>query len=64
MNEYARGALEALSYVESLMAQLDRSELDEAWKQLRGEVVGARNELLRGAAVDFRDRLRAAWAFK
>jgi hypothetical protein len=27
-------------------------------------VVGARNELLAGAAVDFRDRLRAAWAFK
>jgi len=46
------------------MAQFERSQSGEAWKQLGLEVVGARNELLRGAAVDFRDRLRAAWAFK
>lgn len=64
MNDYARGALEALSYVESLMTQLDRSNSDNSWKQLQSEVIGARNDLLRGAVVDFRDRLRASWAFK
>jgi len=40
------------------MAQFERSQSGEAWKQLGLEVVGARNELLRGAAVDFRDRLK------
>lgn len=64
MNDYARGALEALSYVESLMTQLARSESDERWKELQSEVIGARSDLLRGVAVDFRDRLRASWAFK
>ena len=64
MNDYARGALEALAYVESLMTQLDRSNPDEKWKQLQSEVTGARSEILRGVVVDFRDRLRASWAFK
>ena len=64
MNDYARGALEALAYVESLMTQLDRSHPDEKWKQLQSEVIGARSEILRGVVVDFRDRLRASWAFK
>jgi len=57
MNDYARGALEVLAWVESL---LTRGDLET----LRREVVGARSEILAGAAVDFRDRLRAAWAFK
>jgi len=56
--------LEALAYVESLMTQLDRSNPDEKWKQLQSEVIGARSEILRGVVVDFRDRLRASWAFK
>jgi len=64
MNDYARGALEALAYVESLMTQLDRSNPDEKWNQLQSEVIGARSEILRGVVVDFRDRLRASWAFK
>jgi hypothetical protein len=46
------------------MTQLDRSNSDNSWKQLQSEVIGARNDLLRGAVVDFRDRLRASWAFK
>ena len=57
MNDYARGALEALVWVESLLGRVDPD-------QLKREVVGARGDLLAGLAVDFRDRLRASWAFK
>lgn len=57
MNDYTRGALEALAWVESLLGRVD---LD----QLKREVAGARGDLLAGLAVDFRDRLRASWAFK
>jgi len=57
VNDYARGALEALAWVESLVA---RGDLETA----KREVAVARGEILAGAAIDFRDRLRAAWAFK
>jgi hypothetical protein len=57
LNDYARGALEALAWVESL---LTRGDLET----LRREVVGPRSEILVGASVDFRNRLRAAWAFE
>ena len=57
MNDYARGALEALVWVESLLNKLDPD-------LVRVEVAGARGELIAGMAVDFRDRLRASWAFK
>jgi hypothetical protein len=54
VNDYARCALAGLVWVESI---LTRGDLEA----LRREVVGARNEVLAGAAVDLRDRLRAAW---
>jgi hypothetical protein len=57
MNDYTRGALEALAWVESLLGRVDPD-------QLKREVAGARGDLLAGLAVDFRDRLRASWAFK
>lgn len=42
MNDYARGALEALSYVESLMTQLDRSNSDNSWSMRSTVVCGVR----------------------
>jgi hypothetical protein len=42
MNDYARGALEAMTYVEPLMTQLDRFNPDEKWKQLQSQVIGAK----------------------
>lgn len=65
MNEYARGALEALAWFESLMAQIKATDHpDRFLENVRNEVDGAKNELLQGAAIDFRARLRASWAFK
>ena len=63
MNDYVKGALEALAWMDLLLSKVDAKSLDEL-EVVRREVVGARNELLRGVAVDFRDRLRASWAFK
>ncbi len=57
MGDYARGALEAVAWVQSLLGRTDPETLKQ-------EVLGARSEILAGAAVDFRERLRAAWAFK
>ena len=57
MNDYVRGAFDALVWVESLLAKLS---LDD----LKREVAGAKGELQAGMAVDFRERLRASWAFK
>ena len=57
MNDYVRGALEALVWVEALLGRVDPD-------QVKQEVAGARGDLLAGMAVDFRDRLRASWAFK
>lgn len=57
MNDYAHGVLEAFAWVESLLARVDA-------EPLKREVAGARGDLLSGLAVDFRDWLRASWAFK
>lgn len=69
MNDYAKGALEALAWMDSLLSKAEPKDVNdpqaaEAWDLVRREVLGARNELLQGVAVDFRDRLRASWAFK
>ena len=57
MNDFARGALEALAWFESLLGQGDL-------ERLRQEVSAAKEDLLSGMAIDFRYRLRASWAFK
>jgi hypothetical protein len=62
MNEYARGALEALAWFDSLMSQARST--DATLELLKREVNGAKDELLQGVAIDFRARLRASWAFK
>jgi hypothetical protein len=48
LNDYARGALEALAWVMSI--------LDEP--KVRCEIEGARDDILNGTSVDFRRRLR------
>jgi len=52
VNDYARGALEALAWI---LAMLDDGG-DVG--RIRRKVEGARDDLLRGISVDFRQRLR------
>jgi len=64
MNDYARGALEALAWVDSLLLDFTRTDPGTTLDRLKNEVDGAKAELLHGSAIDFRSRLRASWAFK
>lgn len=57
MNDYTRGAFEALSWVESLIENLKNHP--EGWKTLTKEVNDATIDIKRGIGVDFRYRLRA-----
>lgn len=61
MNEYARGALEALAWMDSLLTQ---TKTGDQLDLLKRELNGAKEDLLQGSAIDFRARLRASWAFK
>lgn len=57
MNDLARGALEALAWVLSLAEKVDLSN-PRSWNKFLGEVESAKEDILQGAAVDFRLRLR------
>ncbi|RLI46326.1 hypothetical protein DRO69_03305 [Candidatus Bathyarchaeota archaeon] len=57
MNDYTRGAFEALSWVEGLIDDLKNHP--EGWKILMKEVNEATIDIKRGVGVDFRYRLRA-----
>lgn len=57
MNDYTRGAFEALSWVESLIDDLKHHP--EGWKIITKEVNDATIDIKRGVGVDFRYRLRA-----
>jgi hypothetical protein len=57
MNDYTRGAFEALSWVESLIENLKHNP--EGWKTLTKEVNDATIDIKHGIGVDFRYRLRA-----
>jgi len=52
MNEYCRGALEALSWVKSLL-------LSRKLEQAVVMVDQAKDDILNGSAIDFAERLRA-----
>lgn len=52
MNDRAGGAIEALAWVLTL---LDRTENPD---RLRREVASARDDLLQGVSVDFRERIK------
>jgi len=58
MNEYAKGALEALAWVQSLMSNLRKEKtVDLKWQKLKQNVDAAQGDLLKGIAVDFRFRI-------
>ena len=54
MNDYGRGALEALAWVQSLMEEMRKAK---DWEKLRRDVDDVKEDLLRGIAVDFRFRI-------
>jgi len=54
LNDYGRGALEALAWVQSLMEEMRK---DKDWEKLRRDVDDAKEDLLRGIAIDFRFRI-------
>ena len=56
MNDYSKGALEALAWVQQLMKGL-RNEPD-GWSRMEREVEAAKDDLLSGVGIDFRQRLR------
>ena len=52
LNDYARGALEALAWVLSLLDELQDPRV------IRRQVEGARDDILRGSSIDFREKIR------
>jgi len=56
LNDYSKGALEALAWVQQLVKKLKRDP--DGWARLEGEMEAAKNDMLNGIGVDFRDRLR------
>lgn len=56
MNDYSKGALEALAWVQQLVKDLKRDP--DGWARMEREIAAAKNEMLNGIGVDFRDRLR------
>jgi len=53
MNPKAEGALEALSWVKTLMAS------NLTWDEIKQAIDDAVNDILNGVAVDFRGRIKA-----
>lgn len=58
MNDYTRGALEALAWAQSLIERLLCDP--DGMKKLQKEIQAAKEDILSGVGVDFRYRLRAA----
>jgi len=52
LNDYARGALEALAWVLSLLDELQDPRM------IRRQVEGARDDILRGSSIDFREKIK------
>ena len=57
MNEYRRGAFEALSWLEGLLQDL--KDDPQGWKLMEQEINDAMTDIRRGIGVDFRYRLKA-----
>jgi hypothetical protein len=58
MNDYVRGAFEALNWVHILLASVDsEKDLDHVNRAVR-EVESAMSDIRDGIAVDFRHRLK------
>ena len=59
MHDYVRGAFEALSWVHSLLDDIEsEKDLDRVKKAVK-EVDSAMDDIREGVAVDFRYRLRS-----
>ena len=59
MNDYVRGAFEALNWVHSLLDDIEsEKDLDRVKKAVK-EVDSAMDDIREGVAVDFRYRLRS-----
>ncbi len=56
MNEYAKGASEALVWVQGLMGDLVKGE--DRWDVMKREVDDAKEDLVKGVGVDLRVRLQ------
>ena len=57
MNDYTKGALECLSWVEARMVDFEKDKAK--WEQLKKEVDDVIHDIRKGIGVDFRHRLRA-----
>ncbi|MGD2200500.1 MAG: hypothetical protein PVJ38_02570 [Candidatus Bathyarchaeota archaeon] len=57
MNEYTKGALECLSWIEGVIKRLEPQGGD--WETLLREIDEAVHDIRQGIGVDFRERLRA-----
>lgn len=59
MNDYVRGAFEALNWVEVLLASIDpeKDPMDHLNRVIK-EVTAALDDIKEGVAVDFRRRLK------
>jgi len=55
LNDYAKGAVETLAWVQSLTSSLEKKQ--DRWERLKKEVDKAQNDLMSGIAIDFRKRL-------
>ena len=58
MNDYCKGALEALAWVQRLVEDVDPVDA-RSWARFVGELQAVKEEILRGIAVDFRSRLHS-----
>ncbi len=56
LNDYTRGAFEALSWIQTILEDLENRP--DAVKTLRKEIEEAISDIRRGIGVDFRFRLR------
>ena len=59
MNDYVRGAFEALSWMHVLLVNIDREkDPEDHLDRLIKEVEAAMDDIKEGIAVNFRDRLK------
>jgi len=60
MNEYIRGAFEALAWVQTVIEKQKMTDKHPSrWESLNEEIEEAIRDIRKGISVDFRERLRA-----
>jgi len=58
LNDYCRGALEALAWVQVILENVDPMN-GKSWAGFINELQAVKEEILSGIAVDFRSRVRS-----